>query len=109
MLLRISTLKLKTLSIAKTNLILLLIVLLEGRQLWTAHRNTSTSLEGSGEEENVEGGSSLVMGDEKLWGGGCNDSQCHAACVQKRPAEGAHGFCLTIENPNDSCICRYPC
>ncbi|KAG6756659.1 hypothetical protein POTOM_040094 [Populus tomentosa] len=80
-----------------------------GRQLWTAHRNTSTSLEGSGEEENVEGGSSLVMGDEKLWGGGCNDSQCHAACVQKRPAEGAHGFCLTIENPNDSCICRYPC
>lgn len=49
------------------------------------------------------------MCDEKLWGGGCNDSQCHAACVQKRPAEGAHGFCLTIENPNDSCICRYPC
>lgn len=63
----------------------------------------------AGEEENVEGGSSLVMGDEKLLGGGCNDSQCHAACVQKRPAEGAHGFCLTIENPNDSCICRYPC
>ncbi|KAL9345800.1 hypothetical protein Peur_060653 [Populus x canadensis] len=82
---------------------------LQGRQLWTVHRNTSTSLEGSGEEENFEGGSSLVMCDEKLWGGGCNDSQCHAACVQKRPAEGANGFCLTIENPNDSCICRYPC
>ncbi|KAL9383069.1 hypothetical protein Peur_023392 [Populus x canadensis] len=82
---------------------------LQGRQPWTVHRNTSTSLEGSGEEENVEGGSSLVMWDEKPWGGGCNDSQCHAACVRKRPAEGAHGFCLTIENPNNSCICRYPC
>lgn len=48
----------------------------------------------SGKEVNVEGaGSSPLCARREATGRWlCNAVQCHAAFVQKRPAEGAHGF-----------------
>ncbi|KAK8682367.1 hypothetical protein V6N13_054756 [Hibiscus sabdariffa] len=41
-------------------------------------------------------------------GGGCEINECFNGCRAKF-GQNAHGFCYTIDTPNDTCICRYPC
>ncbi|EOY05192.1 hypothetical protein QUC31_016886 [Theobroma cacao] len=41
-------------------------------------------------------------------GGGCAIDECFNSCRMKY-GQDAHGFCYTINAPNDTCICRHPC
>ncbi|XVF65276.1 hypothetical protein PTKIN_Ptkin09bG0234600 [Pterospermum kingtungense] len=41
-------------------------------------------------------------------GGGCQINECFNGCRTKY-GKNAHGFCYTINTPNDTCVCRYLC
>ncbi|OMO63011.1 S locus-related glycoprotein 1 binding pollen coat [Corchorus capsularis] len=46
--------------------------------------------------------------DAEGHGGGCEINECFNFCRTKF-GQDAHGFCYTINSPDDTCICRYPC
>ncbi|KAI4385121.1 hypothetical protein MLD38_003179 [Melastoma candidum] len=45
---------------------------------------------------------------DALWGGGCEEKSCNAACV-KQYGSDAYGLCFFYKKPSDTCLCRHKC